>query len=96
MLIAFARVEFLRPITQLVRMFFRRSYQMGKRHLRLLDTERPDLLRVEQVMQRLQVGETMVHKLINSGELRHVRIGRAVRVPVQAIEEFISRVQVGG
>jgi len=44
-----------------------------------------------EVAQQLGVGLTMAKSLIASGELRSVKIGRARRVPADALYEFVQR-----
>jgi excisionase family DNA binding protein len=39
----------------------------------------------------LGLGRTTVYKLIRSGDLKAIRVGRSVRVPREAIPEFIER-----
>lgn len=48
------------------------------------------LLRVEQVAERLAVSRSMAWKLVDSGELRSVRIGRSVRVHPSDLEAFLA------
>ena len=48
------------------------------------------LLRIEDVADRLAVSRSMAWKLIAQGELRSVRIGRAVRVRPADVEGFIA------
>jgi excisionase family DNA binding protein len=48
------------------------------------------LLTVEEAAERLSIGRTKAFELIASGELESVVIGRARRVPVQALEPFIA------
>jgi len=45
------------------------------------------LLTVTEAAQRLSLGRGTTYQLVQRGELPVVRIGRAVRVPVQALEE---------
>jgi len=51
--------------------------------------ERP-LLTIEDVMRRLRVSRSMAYKLTESGILRSVRIGRAVRVRPADLERLIN------
>jgi excisionase family DNA binding protein len=39
---------------------------------------------------RLGVGRTTIYKLIRSGDLPIVKIGRLTRIPVAALDEFIA------
>ena len=49
------------------------------------------LLRIEEVADRLSVSRSMAWKLIAYGQLRSVRIGRAVRVRPADLEAYIER-----
>lgn len=48
------------------------------------------LLRIEEIAQRLAVSRSMAWKLIALGHLRSVRIGRAVRVRPQDLDEYVA------
>jgi excisionase family DNA binding protein len=48
------------------------------------------LLRIEEVADRLSVSRSMAWKLIAHGEMRSVRIGRAVRVRPTDLEAYID------
>jgi len=48
------------------------------------------LLRIEDIAQRLAVSRSMAWKLIALGQLRSVRIGRAVRVRPQDLDEYVA------
>ena len=48
------------------------------------------LLRIEEVADRLSVSRSMAWKLISHGEMRSVRIGRAVRVRPADLEAYID------
>lgn len=51
----------------------------------------PLLLTVPQAAAMLSLGRTTVYELIGSGELETVVIGRARRVPVAAVVEFVEQ-----
>jgi excisionase family DNA binding protein len=53
------------------------------------------LLRVPDVCRLLDVGRSTVYELIARGELPVIRIGRLVRVPRPALEEWIVRNTAG-
>ena len=48
------------------------------------------LIRVEDAAQRLGVGRTIVYRLISSGELPSVRIGRRRLIPVESIASYVA------
>jgi excisionase family DNA binding protein len=50
----------------------------------------PMLLTIPQAARVLAIGRTSVYELIGSGSLEVVRIGRSVRVPVEALESFVT------
>jgi excisionase family DNA binding protein len=50
-------------------------------------------LKVPEAAARLGLGRSKVYELIASGELQIVRVGRAVRVPARAVEDFASRME---
>jgi len=49
------------------------------------------LLNVRIVQERLMCGRTKLYELIASGQLPVVRIGRAVRIPAKALEEWVEK-----
>ncbi|MBI2304632.1 MAG: helix-turn-helix domain-containing protein [Chloroflexi bacterium] len=51
------------------------------------------LLKVEEVMARLQISRPVVYRLLQSGELPSLKIGRSRRVSEAALEEFIQACQ---
>lgn len=55
------------------------------------ETNAPVLITVPEAARRLAIGRTLTYELIASNELPAVRIGRAIRVPADAIDAFIAR-----
>ena len=51
------------------------------------------LLTVPQAAQVLAIGRSTAYELIAAGELEVVHIGRSVRVPVRALEEYVGRLR---
>ena len=54
-----------------------------------MDTERL-LLTVSEAATRLQLGRSLVYQLVMAGDIPSIKVGRARRVPVQGLEQFIS------
>lgn len=48
-------------------------------------------LSVASVASRLEVCELTVRRLIQSGDLRAVRVGRLVRVPIDEVERLVAK-----
>ena len=62
---------------------------MEKRYRSL--EELPMVLTVEDLMPILSIGRNTAYELIRSGQIRSVRAGRNIRVPKEAIAEYLSR-----
>ena len=48
------------------------------------------LLTVEEAARRLRLGRTLVYRLISSGELESVTVGRLRRVPAECLAEYVA------
>lgn len=48
------------------------------------------LLRIEEACRRLSLGRSKVYELIHDGRLPVVRVGRAIRIPVTALNRFVA------
>jgi excisionase family DNA binding protein len=55
------------------------------------DREQHVLLRVEEAAKRLQVCRATMFKLIGSGEIESVQIGRLRRVKPSALDDYVNR-----
>ena len=51
------------------------------------------LLTVPEAAMRLGLGRSFVYQLVMTGELPSVKLGRARRVSVRAIDEYVERLQ---
>jgi excisionase family DNA binding protein len=49
------------------------------------------LIRAEEAGKLLGLGRSKVYEMLASGELPVVRVGRSVRVPVEALREWVAR-----
>ena len=49
------------------------------------------LLRISETMTALGLGRTTVYRMIQDGELPVVRVGKAIRVPVEALDTWIKQ-----
>lgn len=61
---------------------------VGRSMLALADY--PDVGRVEEVAAVLRCSRWCVYDLINTGALKSIRLGRAIRVTRRALEEFLA------
>ncbi len=46
---------------------------------------------VAEVADQMRVSKMTVYRLVHSGELQAVRVGRSFRVPESAVEEFLAK-----
>ena len=51
----------------------------------------PMTLRVEDLMPLLGIGRNTAYELIRSGQIRSVRVGRQIRIPREALLEFLRK-----
>ena len=53
--------------------------------------ELPLTLRVEDLMPILGIGRNTAYELVRSGQIRSIRIGRQLRIPKEAVQEYLSQ-----
>ena len=51
----------------------------------------PMTLRVEELMPILGIGRNTAYEMIRSGQIRSIRIGRQIRIPRDALLEFLRK-----
>ena len=52
--------------------------------------ELPLALRVEDLMPILGIGRNTAYELVRSGQIRSIKVGRQIRVPRDAVVEFLG------
>ncbi len=50
----------------------------------------PLTLRVEELMPILGIGRNTAYELVRCGQIRSIRIGKQLRIPKQALIEYLS------
>ena len=53
--------------------------------------ELPLTLRVEDLMPILGIGRNTAYELVRSGQIRSIRIGRQLRIPKDAVLEYLTK-----
>mgnify|MGYP000392719849 CR=1 FL=1 len=53
--------------------------------------ELPMTLRMEDLMTILGIGRNTAYELIHSGQIRSIRIGRQIRIPREALLDFLRK-----
>jgi excisionase family DNA binding protein len=59
-------------------------------------TDAPLLYTPEGAAAKLATGRTTIYALLQSGELRSIKIGRSRRIPADALEEYVGRLVAAG
>ena len=54
--------------------------------------ELPLTLRVEDLMSILDIGRNTAYELVRCGKIRSIRIGKQLRIPKQALIDYLSSV----
>ena len=52
--------------------------------------ELPLVLRVEDLMTILDIGRNKAYELVRSGQIRSIKVGRQIRVPRDAVVDFLQ------
>ncbi|MDR3360178.1 MAG: helix-turn-helix domain-containing protein [Bifidobacteriaceae bacterium] len=47
-------------------------------------------LTVSEVAETLRVSDMTIYRLISSGEIRAIKVGRSYRIPAEALDEWLS------
>ena len=50
-----------------------------------------DILTIEDMQSALGIGRTIAYKLINSGKIMHLRIGKAIKIPKQFLIDYVNQ-----
>lgn len=53
----------------------------------------PLVLCIEDLMQLLSIGRNTAYKLLRSGKIKSIRIGKCYRIPRDSITEYLRKVQ---
>ena len=53
--------------------------------------ELPLTVRVEDLMPILDIGRNTAYELVRSGKIRSIRIGRQLRIPKDAIQDYLAQ-----
>ena len=53
----------------------------------------PLTMRVEDLMPVLRIGRNAAYELVRSGKIRSVRIGRSIRIPREAVIDYLTRAE---
>ena len=49
----------------------------------------PDVMTIYDIQKSLGIGRTAAYKLINTGKIKHLRIGKSIKIPKQFLIDYI-------
>ena len=50
----------------------------------------PDVLAIEDLQTALGIGRSMAYRLVHRGDIRHLRIGRTIKIPRRYLVEYVE------
>lgn len=53
--------------------------------------ENNDIMKLEEVMQYLDIGKNTLYGLLKSGELNAFKIGKVWKIPKKSVEEYVRK-----
>jgi len=53
----------------------------------------PIVLTIEEAARRLGIGRTLMYRLVMTGEVESVSIGRLRRIPVECLTEYVTNLR---
>ena len=56
-----------------------------------MDADSRKALKVEDLASALGIGKTSAYRLIRTGAIRHTRIGKLIRIPADAVDEYLHK-----
>ena len=51
----------------------------------------PDLFTTDDLQKALGIGRTMAYRLIKNGAIKHLRIGKSIRIPKRFMVDFLEK-----
>ena len=51
----------------------------------------PLVMKVDDLMPILNIGRNLANELVRRGQIRSIRVGRKIRVPKEAVAEYLAR-----
>lgn len=55
----------------------------------------PLILRIEDLMEVLDIGKNTAYELVRSGQVQSIRVGSKIRIPKHAVLKFLSLPETG-
>ena len=59
----------------------------------LFEEKKSKVFTIEDLMEYLSIGKTTAYKLLRTGKIQTLRIGRLYRIPKKAVDDYINSVR---
>lgn len=50
----------------------------------------PDILSVNELQSALHIGRTKAYELVNTGEIRSIKVGKSIRIPKKSLLDYVN------
>lgn len=57
----------------------------------MMETTSSEALTVMEAAETLRIGRTMMYHLVNTGQVKHLKIGRKIIIPRKYLQEFVEK-----
>ena len=51
----------------------------------------PDVLNIADLQTALSIGRSMAYRLINEGHIKHLRIGKSIKIPKTFLIDYVAK-----
>lgn len=70
-----------------------KAYAIGGRTMKLpnahMFNEYPDILNIQDIQLALGIGRSMAYRLIKDGKIKHLRVGKSIKIPKCFLVDYI-------
>lgn len=56
----------------------------------MLFTQYPDIMSISDLRSALGIGRTKAYELVSSGEIRSIKVGKAIRIPKTSLLDYVK------
>ena len=63
---------------------------IGLRFMKKMFSKYPDVVSVSELMDMLHIGKDTAYKLLQSGEIKNIKIGKKYRIPKKFVLEYLQ------
>ena len=56
----------------------------------MLFSQYPDIMSINELRSALGIGRTKAYELVNTGEIRSIKVGKAIRIPKTSLLDYVK------